>query len=215
MSADQANPVQPGAPTVPSNLRVLSSSSQSITLAWDASVSATGIEEYIIEMKTGSGAFEERGTTAGSECRFSCSGLNPQTSYTFRVRAKEASSSGVVSDWSEELTASTPAAKSWTQPFAAQENAAITKVWKIKFNAPVSANTLDNIYVGTDADGLNKVSGVQKRLESGNPCVVEVSPPAGGWNRGTAYYLFIDDGVGSGSGQKLSSPVRFRFVTAP
>jgi len=217
LSADQAQPAQlPGAPTIPANLRVLDSSAAAITIAWDASSSSTGIEEYIIEMKAGSGEFVEMGTTDSAACQFTCSDLSLDTGYTFRVRAKEASGSGVVSDWSQELTVSTPSAQVWTEPFAVVNNVAINKSWKIKFSAPVNEGTVkDNIYVATDKSGTPKMTSIVPLLSPDNACQVEIAYPPGGWSKAMAYYIFIDEQLASTSGKKLSEGIRFEFDTAP
>ncbi len=96
-------------PTVPQNLRVTGRTSTSITIAWDASTDdESGIAEYIVEMKQGSGEFEEAGTT--TDTTFTKTGLSSSTTYFFRVRAKD--TAGNVSDWSEELEAATRSSSS-------------------------------------------------------------------------------------------------------
>jgi|GEM_PF-2224500 len=216
LSAEQANPAQlPDAPTVPANLRLSSSSSSHITIAWDASSAATGIGEYIVKMKTGSGDFVEMGTTNSSTCQFSCSNLSPETSYTFRVRAMEGSGSGVVSDWSQELTVTTPAAEVWSEPFAEKIQQPVDKIWEIKFSLPVGEDTIDgNIYVATDLQGQNKLSTVVPILSLDDSRQVDIAYPSGGWSKGMGYYIFINDQVASASGQNLSEGIRFKFTIA-
>lgn len=206
----------PQAPSIPGNLRQISSSATAITIAWDASSSSTGIEEYIVEMKTGSGEFVEQGTTDSNTCQFSCNELSPNSTYTFRVRAMEASGSGAVSDWSQELTLTTPAAQLWNEPFTEKLNQALDKIWTVKFSLPVDPATIsDNIYVAADLYGQDKIDTVIPQISTADTCEVKINPPDGGWNSNNSYYIFITEQVSSTSSSSLSENIRFQFTTAP
>ncbi len=70
------------APTTPLNLRILSSTSNSINLDWDNSTDNVGVTAYDIYLN---GAI--RNTSTASD--FVVSSLSPNTSYTFAVRARD------------------------------------------------------------------------------------------------------------------------------
>jgi hypothetical protein len=82
-------------------LQVAAKSSTQVIITWDESSSATGIKEYVIEMKSGNGEYVEIATPTNAS--YTVTGLVSGSMYTFRVLAVEGSSSGVVSDWSDEL----------------------------------------------------------------------------------------------------------------
>jgi fibronectin type 3 domain-containing protein len=96
---------QAGSPGAPTDLTATAVTSTRINLTWDDnSANETGFE---IERKTGSGAFALIQTTAAGATSFSNTGLTPSTTYTYRVRAKNA---GGNSGYSNEASATTPAA---------------------------------------------------------------------------------------------------------
>ncbi|MBH1960735.1 MAG: endonuclease [Flavobacteriia bacterium] len=72
------------APSVPMNLAVTAATSSSISLSWDASTDNVSVSSYDVYVN---GAFKSNvfGTTA------TVSGLNPSTTYTFHVVAKDSS----------------------------------------------------------------------------------------------------------------------------
>ncbi|TVY00524.1 glycosyl hydrolase family 18 protein [Cohnella terricola] len=81
-------PVDTTPPTVPTNLRVTGQTSSSINLAWDASTDNVGVTGYTVTY--GSTNVNVSGTSTV------ISGLSPNTSYTFTVKARDAA--GNVSD---------------------------------------------------------------------------------------------------------------------
>ncbi|MCR4431500.1 MAG: S-layer homology domain-containing protein [Tepidanaerobacteraceae bacterium] len=99
-----AAPADSQPPEKPKNLRLISRTSSSITLAWDASADNVGVAKYQLEMKRQSTTdFTSAGETADTS--YTATGLAPGTAYIFRVRAADAA--GNESDWSDELTCAT------------------------------------------------------------------------------------------------------------
>ncbi len=94
-------PPPPGAPTNPTGFTATAASSSGINLSWSAVASATG---YALERKTGAGAYAPIATPSGAS--YADTGLSASTTYTYRLKAVNASgsSSGV------EATATTQAA---------------------------------------------------------------------------------------------------------
>ncbi len=86
------------APTAPSNLTYSDVTSTSLNLAWDASTDNVGVDSYLI-FQDGS----QVGTT--SNTYYTVSGLSPNTTYSFYVKAKDAA--GNVSDASNTVSATT------------------------------------------------------------------------------------------------------------
>ncbi len=72
------------APTVPADLRRLASTSTAIAIAWDASTDNTAVSGYHVYRN---GQFLQDSTTTN----FTDEGLNPNTTYTYAVRAFDAS----------------------------------------------------------------------------------------------------------------------------
>ncbi len=97
-SGQQAN-----TPAAPTNLQATAVSSNEIDLSWqDNSNNETGfIVEAIIN-----GSFQQIGTVNGNVTAAQIVNLTPQTSYTFRVRARNANGTSAPSN---QVTATTPA----------------------------------------------------------------------------------------------------------
>lgn len=78
------------APTAPSGLVVIAASSNEIDLAWSASTDNVGVTSYLIERCQGGGCstFSQVGTSATTS--YYDTGRSPTTSYSYRVRAKDA-----------------------------------------------------------------------------------------------------------------------------
>lgn|GEM_PF-3669829 len=103
----------------------------------------------------------------------------------------------------------------WTDWTAKQKSSSESVT--ITFNREVDSNSVNNtnIYVATDETGSNKVSGISVAPVNGNAKQVKVDPPAGGWQTGGTYYLFISKQVKSSAvsgGQALASGIRMPFV---
>ena len=94
------------APTAPSSLSLTVASSSEIDLSWAASTDNVGVTQYLIERCTGASCttFSQVGTAAGGVSLVD-TGLSASTSYTYRVRAKDAA--GNTSSYSSSATAST------------------------------------------------------------------------------------------------------------
>jgi chitinase len=86
------------APTAPANLRVAMGASTSVTLVWDASTDNVGVVQYEVLQNGVS-------VGGGSLTNLTVTGLAPGTSFTFRVRARDAA--GNVSPLSNQVTAMT------------------------------------------------------------------------------------------------------------
>jgi chitodextrinase len=95
------------APTAPTGLSVIAASSNEIDLAWNASTDNVGVTGYVIERCQGAScsSFQQLGTSAVTT--FFDMGRSASTSYTYRVRAKDAA--GNLSGFSNTVTQITPA----------------------------------------------------------------------------------------------------------
>ena len=93
------------APSAPSGLNATGSSSSRIDLSWtDNSTNETG---FRIERKQGSGSFAEIGTVAANVTTYASTGLSASTTYTYRIRAYNATGN---SAYSGERSATTQSA---------------------------------------------------------------------------------------------------------
>jgi hypothetical protein len=86
----------------PTNLQATAVSSSQINLTWEDN--STGEDHFEIQRKTGSGSFSTITTVGTGVTSYSDTGLSPDTTYTYRVRAH---AGGVDSDWSNEDSATT------------------------------------------------------------------------------------------------------------
>ena len=101
-------------PTAPSDLAATPDYSTAVDLEWTPATDAVGVTGYNVERKTGAGAFAEIATPSSPS--YHDTGLEPVTTYTYRVRARDAA--GNVSGYSGEATAETtwyadPALADW------------------------------------------------------------------------------------------------------
>ena len=86
------------APTAPANLRASMITATSVTLEWDASMDNVGVVQYeVLQNGVSIGG--------GSVTNLTVTGLTPGTSFTFRVRARDAA--GNLSTLSNQVTATT------------------------------------------------------------------------------------------------------------
>jgi len=102
--------------TAPSGLTATAVSTSQINLAWTAATDSVGVTGYLVERCQGSGctAFGQVASVAGTTC--SDVGLAAATSYSYRVRATDAT--GNLSGFSNTATATTPAPPDTTPPTA-------------------------------------------------------------------------------------------------
>jgi hypothetical protein len=90
------------APDAPTHLSAYSDSPDHIALSWeDNSKEESGFK---IERKTGTGQFAEIGTVAADETAFSDSDLQAGTTYTYRIRAYNATGNSAYSNEAEAVT---------------------------------------------------------------------------------------------------------------
>ena len=80
------------APTAPANLVATAASMTQINLSWTAATDNVAVTSYLVERCAGAGCsnFAQIGTSATTT--FNSTGLLPQTSYSYRVRASDAAS---------------------------------------------------------------------------------------------------------------------------
>lgn len=97
-------------PTAPGNLRSTSVNPDSVSLAWDASSDNVGVDYYVVYRGSAVIANKVKGTT------YTDSGRIPQSSYSYRVRAVDAT--GNQSSYSNTLNVTTPARPDTTPPSA-------------------------------------------------------------------------------------------------
>lgn len=97
-------------PAVPVNLRVSSTSSSSISLAWDHDDSSE-LSFDLERMPAGGGSWSTLANPPGGSSSYSDTGLAPESSFTYRLRA---GNDAGLSAWSNEVTGSTTAAASIT-----------------------------------------------------------------------------------------------------
>ncbi|HYS84843.1 MAG TPA: fibronectin type III domain-containing protein [Bradyrhizobium sp.] len=104
------------APTMPSGLTATAASSSQINLAWTASTDNVGVTGYQVDRCQGASCttFVQVATPTGTS--FNDTGLAPSTSYSYRVRATDAS--GNISANSSIVTATTQAPPDTTAPSA-------------------------------------------------------------------------------------------------
>ncbi|HET8773198.1 MAG TPA: NF038122 family metalloprotease [Thermoanaerobaculia bacterium] len=107
------NIVVSNVPAAPTNLTATPTSPTTIALAWTDN--AANEIEYRVEMKTGAGAFLDLGALPASSTAVDVINRTPSTTYTFRVRARNASGN---SGYSNEASATTPGTPSVCTPNA-------------------------------------------------------------------------------------------------
>jgi fibronectin type 3 domain-containing protein len=112
--AGGVSPSDAQSPTTPANLNTSAMSSSSINLSWVASTDNVGVTGYRIERCQGIGCsnFVQKATSTGTT--YGDSGLSPNTSYAYRVRATDAA--GNLSAYSNTGSATTPGQTTGTPP---------------------------------------------------------------------------------------------------
>ncbi|MDQ0089504.1 chitinase [Paenibacillus anaericanus] len=88
------------APSAPTNLQATGTTTSSVTLAWDASTDNVGVTGY--DVYRGSTLL---GTVSGSTLNYTNSGLSANTTYTYKITAKDAA--GNVSGYSNQISVTT------------------------------------------------------------------------------------------------------------
>ena len=132
-------------PTAPATLTVSPVNGTQLALSWPAASDIVGVTGYQVERCQGSGcsAFAFLATTAALS--YGDSGLTPDTSYSYRVRAQDAA--GNVSPYSPITTASTTAAvtgdnfnRANTADLGASWDAGYTDQWSVNTNLQIVGN---------------------------------------------------------------------------
>jgi hypothetical protein len=129
-----------GVPAAPSSLSATAISSSQIDLAWtDNSGNETGFK---VERNAAGGAWAEVATPAANSIACTDPGLAPSTSYSYRIRAYNASGN---SAYSNTAAASTPAG-----------GASGAHLWSNNFGGP---GAIDNVVpLGVAVDGLGEIA---------------------------------------------------------
>jgi uncharacterized protein (TIGR03790 family) len=123
-------------PTTPGNPTLSGSTSSSISFSWAASTDNVGVTEYRISRSgTQAGTYTQVGTS--SVASYTNSGLNPSTTYWYKVSAVDAA--GNISTSS--------AAVSFVTPSGSQQASVVG------INGPVGPNNTENVTVGANPYG--------------------------------------------------------------
>jgi fibronectin type 3 domain-containing protein len=177
--------VQP--PTAPSNLTATAVSTSQNNLSWTASTSDVGIANYIVQRCQGATCtnFTQIATPTGTT--YNDTGLGSNTSYSYRVEAKD--TAGNLSGYSNVATATTQTAEASTITYVqgnySTPQAAETTV-TVPFTAAQTAGDLSVVVVGWN-DTTAAVSTVIDK--SGNKYMLAVGPTAfSGYLSQSIYY---------------------------
>ena len=112
IQADMATPLggppDTSAPTAPSGLAASAVSASRVDLSWSAASDNVGVTGYEVERCQGAGCSSFAAVTTVSTLAWSDTGRSPGTSYSYRVRARDAA--GNTGPYSGVATAVTPAA---------------------------------------------------------------------------------------------------------
>jgi chitodextrinase len=129
-------------PTAPSNLTATAAGGSQINLSWTASTDNVGVTQYLVERCQGTGCttFAQIGTSTGTT--FNDTGLTPNTSYSYRIRATDAA--GNLGPYSN--VASTTTQNPDTQPPTAPGGLTATAASGSQINLSWTAST-DNVGV--------------------------------------------------------------------
>jgi chitodextrinase len=138
--AASLGPPDTTAPTAPSNLAATGVSSSQINLSWTASTDNVGVANYLLERCQGAGCsnFAQIATPTGTT--YSDTGLSVLTSYSYRVRARDAANN--LSGYSNTASATPPD----TTPPTAPSNLTATASSTSQINLSWTAST-DNVAV--------------------------------------------------------------------
>lgn len=149
-------------PSVPGNLRSTAKTSNSVSLAWNASTDNVGVTGYTLTY--GSSTLNVTGTSA------TVSGLAANTAYTFTVKARDAA--GNTSGASTALTVTTNPPASDTTPPSTPANLQVTGKSASSINLGWSAST-DNVgvtgYIVSYGSTTLNVTGTTASISGLNP----------------------------------------------
>ena len=139
-------------PTTPKNFRVTAVSPTSVSFAWDKSTDNSGSFFYVLSTSTGLLA-----NTSMTATTYTWTGLNPNTSYTFRIRARDQSMNW--SGYSNAVTAKTLAAN--TAPAAPVLTAPSVGPTHISLSWTAPANAAPPVRYWIYRDGVQIVAAHQ------------------------------------------------------
>jgi chitodextrinase len=144
-------------PTAPSNLAAAAASGSQINLSWTASTDNVGVTQYLVERCQGAGctSFAQVGTSTGTT--FNNTGLTSATSYSYRVRARDAA--GNLSGYSNVASATTQA----TIPLAITPRVAVLTITQTQqFTSSIGSVTwsADGVQGGSASSGTITSSGL-------------------------------------------------------
>lgn len=145
------------APTTPSNLAAVPASSTQINLSWSASTSSVGVANYIVQRCMGAGCNNFAQLAAPTGVAYTDIGLNPSTSYSYRIQAVD--TSGDVSPFSGTATTTTLASSS----FAVTPRAAVvtyTKTQQFTSTGGTVTWAVDGIVGGSASIGTISAAGL-------------------------------------------------------
>jgi len=136
----QSGTVDTQPPTAPGNLSASNVTTTSITLQWTASTDNVGVTEYVIYQGTAS-----VGSVSGTTLSFTHTGLTPDMTYSYTVKAKDAA--GNVSSSSNSISVKTNVANGPdTQAPTTPTNVTVTGVTSSSVSLSWTAST-DNVGV--------------------------------------------------------------------
>ncbi|PYS25775.1 MAG: hypothetical protein DMG11_22200, partial [Acidobacteria bacterium] len=181
-----------------------SASSNQITVTWNPSTDNTGVTGYLIDRCLGSGCsnFVQIGTTAGfSTTSYTDTGLSTGTTYTYRVRAKDAA--GNLGAYSSVVSATTTGASDTTPP-TAPTNLAAAVASTSQINLTWTAST-DNVGVTSYMIERCQGAGCSSFAQIGTSTTA--SYPNTGLSDGTSYSYRVraTDAVGNLSGYSTTA----------
>ena len=121
------NNAPPVPPAAPSGLTATTTSSSGIELSWVDN--ANNETNFQIERKVGSGAFSEIGTVNANTTSYTDSGLQPNTTYSYRVRAQNAAGNSGYTNTATATTDNTPPSKPSALSASASSSSVIQLAW--------------------------------------------------------------------------------------
>ncbi len=144
IQSDMTTPVgiDSQAPTAPTNLLANAVSGTQVNLTWTASTDNVGVSNYLIERCQGAGCSNFTQIATSTTAGFNNTGLTAGNTYSYRVRATDASSN--LSPYSNTATATTPAQDG--QPPTAPSNLTATAASAVEIDLAWTAAT-DNVSV--------------------------------------------------------------------
>lgn len=174
------------APTAPT-LSASGTTSTSTNLSWSGATDAVGVTGY--DVYQGSSLI---GNTASTT--YTVTSLNPSTTYSFSVRAKDAA--GNVSTSSNTATVTTLAGSTVTYCSATATNTSDERIGNVKFG------TINNTSTGTA--GYENFTSISTNVTSGTANTISITPVWNSTKYNEAYAVYIDynkDGDFSDSGE--------------